>query len=309
MNFRHLRSFVQVAETGNLSKAATNLFTVQSAISRQIKALEEELGTKLFIRHSRGLQLTDAGTQFLSRAVHILKEIEEAKSEVVSNSGIVKGHVTIGMPPTVASVLAGTLAERLAREHPQIKLRFVDGLSGTLLEWLEKREIDFAVLYDHKQQHNLIIHPLLQETLYLVMHPNNTLTQKKNITFHKLSGERLVLPSAKHSLRKLIEGIAANETIDLNIVIDADGLSILKELVMRGVGSTILPLPSVSHEVKEGTLFALPIIKPQITRKLVLALPTDRPTTIASLKASDILRHQVEKMVETGYWSGKLPNL
>lgn len=306
MNLRHLRSFVQVAELGSVTKAASSLFTVQSAISRQIKALEEELDTKLFLRHGRGLQLTETGYLLRTRATHILDEIEKAKLEIVSNNKMVRGQVTIGMPPTVASVLAGSLAERLANEHPGIKLRFVDALSGTLLEWLQKREIDFAVLYDHKEQLNLRIYPLLLESLYLVMHPGNKLSARKSITFQQLSQEKLVLPSLQHSLRMLIERVAASEEIELNVTIDADGLVILKELVRRGVGSTILPLPSIHREVTDGTICAKPITNPPITRKLVLALPTDRPTTNASLKASEILRLQVTKMVETGLWTGKL---
>ena len=306
MNLRHLRSFVQVAELGSVTRAASSLFTVQSAISRQIKALEEELDTKLFVRHGRGLKLTEPGTILLTRATHILDEIETAKSEIVSSNKIVRGQVTIGMPPTVASVLAGSLAERLANEHPGIKLRFVDALSGTLLEWLQKREIDFAVLYDQKEQLNLRIFPLLLESLYLVMHPSNKLSTRKSITFRQLSQEKLVLPSSRHSLRKLIERVAGDKKVELKVSIDADGLVILKELVRRGVGSTILPLPSIHQEVSDGAICAKPISSPPITRKLVLALPTDRPSTNACLKASEILRLQVTKMVEAGLWTGKL---
>jgi DNA-binding transcriptional LysR family regulator len=115
-----------------------------------------------------------------------------------------------------------------------------------------------------------------------------------------------VLPSRGHSLRKLIERIASNENTELNVSIDADGLTILKELVRRGIGSTILPLPSVHREVNDGTICAKPITDPPITRKLLLALPADRPSTNASLKASEILRLQVKQIVESGIWSGKL---
>jgi len=306
MKLRQLRSFVQVAELGSLSKAAKGLFTVQSAISRQIKALEEDLETKLFTRHGRGLRLTETGKQLLPRATHILREVEEAKSEIVAGNETVSGEVTIGMPPTVASVLAGSLAERLANEYPGIRLRFVDAFSETLLTWLQQRKIDFAVLYDHKAQHNLIIYPLLLERLYLVMHPSNKLSKKESISFHELSSEKLVLPSIGHSLRRLIERIASKENIKLHVAVDADGLTILKELVMREVGSTILPLASIHHEVYAGNICVKPIIDPPITRKLFLALPTDRPSTNASMKASEIVRIQVKQIVESGIWTGQL---
>ncbi|MFK5948372.1 MAG: LysR family transcriptional regulator, partial [Methylococcales bacterium] len=131
MNINQLISFVQAAELGSLSKAATSLYTVQSAISRQVKALEDELETQLFIRHGRGLKLTETGQKLFSRATHILKEIEEVKSEIISNNAKLSGRVTVGMPPSVASVLIGTLAKRLRKEYPHIKLRFADTFSET----------------------------------------------------------------------------------------------------------------------------------------------------------------------------------
>lgn len=304
MNLTQLRSFVLVCELGSLSKAAKRLFTVQSAVSRQIKALEDELETKLFLRQSRGLLLTDKGQQLLVRASHILKEVEETKEQILLDNKSISGQVTIGMPPTVASVLAGYLAERLAVEHPNIQLRFVDAFSTTLDEWLQRREIDIAVLYEHKKHHNHRVYPLLLENLYLITTPENK-PETQALTFDQLEHYQMVLPSKNHSLRRLIDQIADDQESPLNITIDADSLTILKELVIRGVAATILPLPSIHREAQNGSLSATQITSPSIQRKLILALPTDRPSSNASLKASEILQLQIEDMLSQGVWSGK----
>lgn len=306
MNINQLTSFVQAAELGSLSKAAANLYTVQSAVSRQVKALEEELETRLFVRHGRGLELTQTGQQLLNRATHILKEIEEAKSEIISSNDKIRGHVTIGLPPSVASVLVGPLAERLGREYPHIKLRFVDAFSETLSDWLQRREVDFVVLYDNQEILSLRTYPLLEENLYLIMHPKNPLSELKRISFKEVISEKLILPSQKHSLRKLLDRTAKNENIKLNVTVDADSLILIKELVRTNLASTILSLSSVNNELKEGSVKVVPIIQPSISRKLLLAMPTDRPSSNASLKVSEILRQEVKKLVENRTWKASL---
>jgi len=306
MNINQLTSFVQAAELGSLSKAATSLYTVQSAISRQVKALEDELETQLFIRHGRGLKLTESGQKLFSRATHILKEIEEVKSEIISNNAKLSGRVTVGMPPSVASVLIGTLAKRLRKEYPHIKLRFADTFSETLSEWLKRREVDIVVHYDLQESVTLSITPLIEEPLYLIMHPTNPIPTSEDIELNQITDLDFILPSQQYNLRRLIDRTVKAENAKLNVVIDANGLVLLKELVKSNIGSSILPLASVKNELNEGHVKVARITKPSITRKLFLAMPTDRPSSNASLKVSEILREEVIKLVKLGQWEGSL---
>ena len=110
MDIRQLRTFVHVAELGSFSKAADRLHIAQPALSRQIRLLESELKAALFIRHGRGVRLTDAGTLFLDRASGILRQIEQARADVAAEAGDVSGEVSIGVPPSVGIVLTGHLS-------------------------------------------------------------------------------------------------------------------------------------------------------------------------------------------------------
>lgn len=306
MNINQLTSFVQAAELGSLSKAASSLFTVQSAISRQMKALEEELQTQLFIRHGRGLKLTETGHQLFSRATYILKEIEDTKAEIISNNTVTRGRVTIGLPVAVASLLVATLIKRLDEEHPLISLHFVDAFSETLTTRLHKKEVNCAVLYDNQKLNGLNTYPLLEQDLYLVMHPNNPLAKCTSISFKQLENVPLTLPSQPHSLRMLLDNAAKKEHIKLNVTIDADSLLLRKDLVKSNTASTIISKSSIYNEIKDGSLKVAYLTEPKMTRKLFLAMPTDRPCTNATLKVSEILKQEIKKLVDSGLWDATL---
>lgn len=127
MNLKQLEYFVHVAELGSYNRAASFLAIAQPALSRQIRHLELELGQSLFIRTGRGVGLTEAGKRLLSRARGILQQMEHVKQELEETKGEPLGHLTIGMPPTLARVLTLPLVSEFRDRFPKAALRF-DGL-------------------------------------------------------------------------------------------------------------------------------------------------------------------------------------
>ena len=115
MDVTQLRTLVYVAELGSLSKAADRLCTAQPALSRHVRLLEEELGTRLFDRHGRGMVLTEQGRTVLQHAQRIMAEFEDIRSSVAEENGTLGGRVSIGMPPTVAEVLAVPIVEAIRK--------------------------------------------------------------------------------------------------------------------------------------------------------------------------------------------------
>lgn len=306
MDLRQLRTFVHVAEVGSLSKASDRLHVAQPALSRQVRALEDELKVALFTRHGRGMVLTETGALLLERATNILRQVEEARSDVISFSGDVHGSVVLGMPPTVADVLAGPLAERFQALYPNVQMRFVAAFTAHLIDWLQSGAIDLAILYDPESPGHLRIQPLLMEGLFLIAAAKAKLSLHRGVPFKRLADEALLLPTPQHSLRVLIERGAAEAGIQLSVAMEADSLTILKDLASRGLGSTILPLPPVHRDVEEMRLSAAPIVEPALSRRLVLATPTDRPISNATRRFSEVISEEVSGMVETGIWVGLL---
>ena len=113
MEFKQLRTFVTVAETHNVTRAAALLNIVQPAVSRQLRLLEEELGVALFERGRQGMKLTDSGKRLLEYAHRVLHEVDRARAEIRPGDGDVSGIVTVGLLPSTCDVLSGALVSAL----------------------------------------------------------------------------------------------------------------------------------------------------------------------------------------------------
>lgn len=305
MDLKQLNTFIQVAELGSLSKASDRLWIVQPALSRQIRMLEEELRVTLFTRHGRGMVLTRAGELLKIRAGSILRQIEETRSDLSQEAGAVRGQVVLGVPPTVGDVLATRLVERSLQLYPDVRLRVATAFSGYLLEWLHSGEIDIAVIYGSEQGGNIRYAPLLVEKLHFVTLARQR-PEKATITFRELASRNLILPGPQHGLRLLIEHEARRKGVSLSIPVEADALQVLKALVARGLGATVLPMPSVHQEVSDGLLAAVPVSDPQLSRKLVVARPMGRAASLAVQRFELILRDEVAAMISEGVWQGEL---
>jgi DNA-binding transcriptional LysR family regulator len=306
MDLRQLNTFLQVAELGSLSRAADRLRIAQPALSRQIRLLEEELRVPLFTRHGRGMVPTPAGEALRARAAAILREVEETRAELMQEAGAVRGRVVFGLPPTVGAVVATRLVERVLTAHPEVTLRVVQAFSGYLLDWLQGGEVDIAVVYSGARAAGVRATPLLVETLCCVAPPAAGLPAHHALSFAEVARQRLILPGPQHGLRLLVEAEAERRAIRLDVAVEADDLPVLKGLVLRGLGTTILPRAAVHEEVAAGRLCAAPIIDPHLSRKLVVAEPLGRQPSNAVRRFAALLRDEVEEMVRSGVWDGQL---
>ncbi|WP_165838922.1 LysR substrate-binding domain-containing protein [Roseicella frigidaeris] len=306
MDLRQLTTFLQVAELGSISKAAERLRIAQPALSRQIRLLEEELKLALFTRHGRGMVLTPAGERLRGRAGGILRQVEETRAELAQEAGSVRGRVVFGMPPTVGDILATRLIERFLSLHPEVTLRVVTAYSGYLLEWLHGGEVDIAVLYGSERAASIRAAPLLEENLHFVAGEPVQAGQTPSMGFAEVAARRLILPGPQHGLRALVEREARQHGLTLNVVVEADTLQVQKELVMRRLGGTILPLASVHAEVGAGRIHAVPIAGPRLSRRLVVAHPVGRPLSTAVRLFGEMLRGEVVDMVARQVWDGRI---
>src|SRR5689334_13754914 len=141
------RLFVSLAELGSLTKAAVTLNTAQSVISRQLAALEKTCGGRLFHRTGRGVALTEIGQRIYPRVKILIEELDQLTTEVRADSASPKGVVTLGIIPSMAHPLIDLLFRRVRQSFPGVQLRILSGSSGQLSEWLEKGQVDIAILF------------------------------------------------------------------------------------------------------------------------------------------------------------------
>lgn len=297
INLKQLRTFLHVAELGKLSLASERLGTAQPALSRQISMLEHELGVRLFDRHGRGMKTTVAGEKLRERASFLIRYLEETRSDIQSSAEKVRGRVVVGMPATLAEVVAAELIEKFVAMHPETSLRIVTGLSGYIHDWLQRGEVDVAVLYSQQADDFLRVEKLFDEELHFVFKPGVLPGKTRSISFAEVCKLPLVLPAQRHGLRGLIEAHATSKGLSLDVQVETDSFRVLVNLASRGTYATILPARSIRGEIDAGLVEIRRIKNPTPSRSLSLALPADRPITSAVRMFSDELRDAVRSQV------------
>ncbi len=306
MDLRQLRTFRSVAELGSLSKASDRLRVAQPALSRQIKLLEHELRTELFTRNGRGMVLTAAGQLLLSRTAGLVRQIEQVRDDIQSSSGTPSGRVVLGLVPTVSCVLSARFARRVVDQLPGVSLCIVESYGGHLVEWLHRGEMDLAIIYGPSVDLHLSVQILGRDEVVAVGPRGCGLAERKQVDINWLLDQKLVLPSHSHGLRVLVEKAAARRKLPLNVSIEADSFRVLTSFVEEGLGYTALPMSSIRAEVADGRLEAAEIVKPVITRELILASPADHKPSIATAAITSFIRNEIRSLNKEGLWNIRL---
>jgi LysR family nitrogen assimilation transcriptional regulator len=304
MDLKQLNYFKHVAELGSFSKASTFLNIAQPALSRQVKQLEDRLGISLLYRNGRGVTMTKAGELLLVQANLMLEQLNRTYQEIAGLKGDIAGRTILGLPPTVSQVLVRPLINSLRTEYPDISLQVVEAFSGHVLEWLGDGRLDVAVLYNAPRTRHLKTDRLLIEELVLVSPSRPDNEPGGDIEMSKLEHLPLVLPSRPHGLRLLVDEVAAKHGLKLQVNFEIDALSLIKDLVEDGAGSTILPYVSVHRETIEGKMATRRIAGQPFTRTLVMATSTQRPLTTATRTLAAFVKAEVKNLHGSGIWLG-----
>jgi LysR family tcuABC transcriptional regulator len=170
MELRQLRHSVSVVEHGSMGRAAQALGVVTSALSQQISRLEGELAARLLQRASSGVTPTDAGLAFFQQAQLVLRHADDAIRAAQRRR--LSGHVCVGLAPTTASVLGLPLVQAMRERYPDVRLHLVESLSGHLVDMLETRRIDLAIIFHADAARRWSVLPLLRERLFVMASAN-----------------------------------------------------------------------------------------------------------------------------------------
>lgn len=307
MELRQLTYFIRIVESGSFSRAAIELQVAQPALSRQIKRLEEELGTPLLYRNGRGVSLTRAGEILMASSSEVIQKLEATAREIAEAGDRLSGSAVVGLPPTVGRVLAIPLAALFRDHFPAVKLQIVEGFSGNVLEWLSTGRVDVGVLYSDPGANLMVAEPLVEEELLLIGPPaagadNGAMPPAGlPIPFRTMGELPLILPSRPHGLRRLIDAMAIGIGQPLNVVMEVDSLHTMLELVRSRLGYTVLPLASIMREPGEA-FSTWTISEPNCTRTLYVATAAQRSTGIAKRELARIVRRQIMEIATQGLW-------
>lgn len=311
MDLRQLRYFHQVVESGSISKASTHLNVAQPALSQHIRHMEEELGVALLFRHAQGVTPTEAGDRLMLHAKHILAEFAEIRDSVRGHAAEPRGEVRFGMPATVGELLAAPLIEAAKEKYPRVRIRVAEAMSGYVLEWLKRGEVDIAMIYSTSDPRGLQVHHGLSEEICLFsavdMAATSQALRRSEARLRDVAALPLVVPGVGHGLRDLIDNAAKSAGVQLNPQIEIDSYSQIKKLVSRGLGVGMLPRMAVEKEAKAGMFKLWRFADVTITRKVYLAYSTERPLLTAQRAVAQLAWDILRRLVAEGEWTAELP--
>jgi LysR family nitrogen assimilation transcriptional regulator len=303
MTIKQLQYFLRIAELRSFSKAAAYLHVAQPALGLQTRKLEEELGVKLLNRHSRGVIPTEAGLLLRDHAQIILRQIDRAKLSVADLAGPPRGKIAVGLTPTLNLILATQLVERCRRDYPNVALAIVDAMSEDLMEWVENDRIDLAFSYNPAAVQGLVCEPLVTEDLCLIGPGNSAFANRDTVTLSDIADLPMILPSVSSGLRSVVEEATLKKGFELNVVLEIDSVTAMKEMVAKGIGYAILPLGSVKREVEDGRIIARRFDHPTLSRDMYLVYSAKRPASKATNAIHELMRSVVHENLENGDWS------
>lgn len=264
LNLRTLHSFVVVAERLNMSRAAEALHLSQSALSRQIKGLEDELGIQLFDRHGKRLLLTAEGDDLLPRAAALIDQANELSSRV---KAITHGHVGVlriaATPQSIEALLSHVLST-LLRKYPAIEATFLEGPNDLLLEHVQAgiAHVAIAAVPDDL---DLEKQDLFSGYLYAVLPQGHPLQSEQHIDIRKLTNMPILTLRRGFMTRNLLDSACIRAGVRLRTILDSDSTQTLCALARAGLGIAVVSTTAVTRpgedHIRVLTLHGKPISK------------------------------------------------
>ena len=240
MTQEQLQAFVAVLERRQLTEAARRLGRSQPTLSRQIQALERELGVRLLVRTPRGAVATDAGQRFLGFAREALSTLTEGAAELHELAQTPTGPVALGSLPTVGAYLLPGLLPGFLRRHSAVRCRLVEALGDELEQRIADGELDLGILNLPLRRQDLVAQKLWEEPFVLIVPRNHRLAGRDRVTLQSLSGEALVVVPGASASTQLLAAIE-ERGIEPKVVLEADHPESVRRMVERGVGVALLP--------------------------------------------------------------------
>jgi LysR family transcriptional regulator, hydrogen peroxide-inducible genes activator len=265
MEVHQLRYFCAVARQGTFTRASEVEHVAQPSLSQQILKLEAELGSRLFDRLPRSAKLTVFGKAFLPKAERILRELDEAKTELQEMAGNEKGDVAVGIIPTIAAYLLPKLLRGFAARHPLITVKIIEDITPTLLQRLHDGTIDMAVVALPIAGGELATEELFEEKFYAVLPKTHRRSSSKSISLTELNREPFLLLKEGHCFRDSLIAACHKSKVTPSVVFESGQFATILAMVSAGMG--VSAVPAMAVQPYAGCTF-IPISGKHSTRKV-----------------------------------------
>ena len=267
MELRQLVAFKEVATHASFTAAATHLHLTQSAVSQQIKALEDECGVTLFDRSGRLVRLTNAGQVLLTHVERILAQVENARVEMAEMAGGARGRCRLAALPSVAAYILPRALATFQRRYPAVEVQLMESVQSQLLEWVQQGIVDFSIVALPVHDPHLQSTPLLHDEFVLVVPQDHAFASRHIVRLAELAAERFIFyPRGAGGREQFIEA-CRQAGFEPQVAFESEDRETMLGLVAAGVGVTFLPRIIAQHTRVDGPV-TVDIIEPRLRREV-----------------------------------------
>jgi len=296
MDFDQLITFLQVAKLGSFSRAGQKVFRSQSAVSAQIRQLEQEYGDKLLDRSGKNVKLTPAGRVLFAYAERLLTLRDESLLAVADHGATTRGTLVIGAnEATCLYVLPEVFAE-YCRLYPGVQMSIYRNFSYKIIEKLENGSIDVGIVTLPVKMPSLKVHPIFRDHLMLMVNPQNPLAKHKSVSVSDAAQQPLLVPKTGYT-RQLMDKLFRPYGSQVQVRMELPSVGMIKSFVAAGLGVSLVSSSFARDEVAAGRVTLIPLQDVELWRELGLAYRRDRTHTRATTTFITTVRelHKVDK--------------
>jgi DNA-binding transcriptional LysR family regulator len=260
-----------VADNASFTRASQQLYVAQSAISRKIKLLEDELGEPIFQRVNKKVHVTPAGETLLRYARKIFQDLRNAKLEISELAHLDRGQLRVGAGMLACTYILPPVLEKFKALHPRIELEVFTAPTDALLVKLRENSIELGVFTLPIDQSNLEVVPIATEEMVVVTSPKHpVLSKRKWIRAEEIQDHPLILFPKGARTRGVLDEFFRRAGIRPRVAMESENVATIKPLVKIDLGISIIPLRSVADELKRKELHCLGIRDHKVTRQVGL---------------------------------------
>jgi len=293
MHIESLKVFCDLIETRSFSKAASKNFISQSAVSQQIKALEDRFERKLVERSRNGLAPTAAGEAFYHGCQEILDRFSSLTEEMKGLGNVVAGQVRVATIYSVGLHELSPIVKRFIKSYPQVNIHIEYSRTNKVYDDVLSGAIDLGIVAYPSPRPQIEIIPFRSDRLVLVCSPDHPLAARKRIDLASLGGHRFIGFERDIPTRKAIDKILRAHKVSVRYVMEFDNIETIKRSVEADLGITIVPRATVENEVKAGTLVAVNFTQ-SFMRPIGIIHRKGKTFSLAAQKLLEMLTEEAE---------------
>ena len=308
MDLKQLRYFLAISELKSLTAAAEKLNVTQPALGQQMRKLEADLGVQLIERHSRGVQLTEAGICLKSHAEDIMSRVSQTIADVRRFGTLPSGTVRLGVTPSLGRVIVPALLETVSDRFPEVSIQFTQGLTDQLDRLIGKRELEIAVTHSLIDTDTIETLPLYLETIYVIGHKDLIGDIEEPMTLAQLVQLPMALDDRNQHLRRIVDKGILEHGLQLHDYVEIPAINIRRELVTQGRRCVLAPYALFPQELEAGTIMAKRTDIPGLDRVLHLASSRVERLSPAESAIRGLMVEAIDNAIRSGLYGWRMPD-